>query len=80
MSGTSRKPKHGSKAETRSIMGVDTWLEAWCIYASALTAAKPQLALDLFRYLNYIVLASHRFKLYACLQYDTHADQAKYGL
>ena len=61
-------------------MGVDTWLEAWCIYASALTAAKLQLALDLFRYLNYIVLASHRFKLYACLQYDTHAVQAKYGL
>ena len=52
-------------------MGLDTWLEAWCVYASVLTAVKPRLAPDMFRYLNYIVLASRRFKPYAWLQYDT---------
>ena len=71
MTGALSKPKRGSKAETRGITGLDTWLEAWCVYASVLTAAKPQLAPDLFRYLNYIVLASRRFKPYAWLQYDT---------
>ena len=71
MPGAVSKPKHRGKTETRGIMGLDTWLKARCIYASALTAVKPQLAPDMFRYLNYIVLASRRFRPYAWLQYDT---------
>ena len=68
MTGAFSKSKHSGKTEARGITGLDTWLKAWCVYASVLTAAKPQLAPDLFRYLNYIVLASCRFKPYVWLQ------------
>ena len=71
MTGTLSKPRHSSNDKTRGITDLDTWLKAWCVYASVLTAATPQLVPDLFRYLNYIVLASCRFKPYAWLQYDT---------
>lgn len=70
MTGVLRKPKSGHKPEPRGITGLDTWLEAWCVFASVLTAAKPRLAPDLFRYQNYIILASRRFQPHAWLQYD----------
>ena len=70
MSGVLKKPKSGHKPEPRGITGLDTWLEAWCVFASVLTAAKPRLAPDLFRYQNYIILASRRFQPHAWLQYD----------
>ena len=58
LTGMLSKPKHSSKVETRSITGLDTWLKAWCMYASVLTATKPQLAPDLFRYLTELHCAS----------------------
>lgn len=70
MTGVLRKPKSGHKPEPRGITGLDTWLEAWCVFASVLTAVKPRLAPDLFRYQNYIILASRRFQPHAWLQYD----------
>ena len=70
MAGVLRQPKSGHEPEPRGITGLDTWLDAWCIFASVLTAVKPRLAPDLFRYQNYIVLASRRFQPHAWLQYD----------
>ena len=71
MSGVLKKPKSGHKPEPRGITGLDTWLEAWCVFASVLMAAKPRLAPELFRYQNYnIILASWRFQPHAWLQYD----------
>ena len=52
------------------ITGLDTWLEAWSIYAGVLVSYKPELAPDLFRYQNFITQQSRRFKAYAWLQYD----------
>ena len=57
-------------ARTRPITGLDTWLEAWSIYAGVLVSYKPELAPDLFRYQNFITRQSRRFKPYAWLQYD----------
>ena len=65
MAGALRQPKSGHKPEPRDTTGLDTWMEAWCIFVSVLIAAKPRLAPDLFRYQNYIVLASRRFQPHA---------------
>ena len=40
------------------------------MFASVLTVAKPRVAPDLFRYQNYIILASRQFQPHAWLQYD----------
>ena len=57
-------------ARTRAITGLDTWLEAWSLYAGVLVSFQPELAPDLFRYQNFITRQSRRFKVYAWLQYD----------
>ena len=65
--------KHGGSrksAHTKPITGLDTWLEAWSVFAGALVSYKPQLAPDLFRYQGFITRTSRRFKAYAWLQYD----------
>ena len=62
--------KKGKATRTRPITGLDTWLEAWSIYAAVLAAYKPKLAPDLFRYQCFITRQSRRFKTYAWLQYD----------
>ena len=65
--------KHGGSrksAHTKPITGLDTWLEAWSVFAGALVSYKPQLAPDLLRYQGFITRTSRRFKAYAWLQYD----------
>lgn len=57
-------------ARTRSITGLDTWLEAWSVFAGVLVSYKPELAPDLFRYQSFITRSSRRFQAYAWLQYD----------
>ena len=39
MTGLLGKSKSGHKPEPRGITSLDTWLEAWCVFASVLTAA-----------------------------------------
>ena len=58
-------------SSTRSITGLELWLEAWSIYAAVLSSHKPQLAPQLFQYQAFITRSSSRFQLYAWLQYDT---------
>ena len=65
ITGVLRKPKSSHKPEPQGISSLDTWLEAWHVFASVLTAAKPRLAPDLFRYQNYVVLASRHFQPHA---------------
>ena len=71
LSGCSSRNSGGRKfASTKPITGLDTWLEAWSIYASVLVLYKPELAPDLFRYQGFITRSSRRFQAYAWLQYD----------
>ena len=65
MAGALRQPTSGHKPEPWDITNLDMWMEAWCIFASVLIAAKPRLAPDLFRYQNYIFLASWHFQPHA---------------
>ena len=69
MVGYSNKTK--KSAQARLITNLDAWLEAWSLYATVLTAAKPRLAPDLFKYQSFITRASRRFQPYAWLQYDS---------
>ena len=55
---------------TRSIAGLESWLEAWSIYAAVLSSHKPHLAPQLFPYQAFITRSSCRFQPYAWLQYD----------
>ena len=57
-------------SSTRSITGLESWLEAWSIYAAVLSSHKPHLAPDLFQYQAFITRSSCRFQPYAWLQYD----------
>ena len=57
-------------SSTRSITGLESWLEAWSIYAAVLSSHKPHLAPDLFQYQDFITMSSCRFQPYAWLQYD----------
>ena len=59
-----------SRKAARTITGLDTWLEAWCIYVGVLVSYYPELASDLFRYQSFIARSSRRFQPYAWLQYD----------
>ena len=67
--GKSAKTKKAT--QTRHIASLDTWLEAWTLYATVLTNAKPQLAPELFKYQAFITKTSQRFQPYAWLQYDS---------
>ena len=71
MSGLASKSSHGrGSAHTRRITGLDTWLEAWSLFAAVQTSAKPYLAPDLFKYQSFIARASYKFQVHAWLQYD----------
>ena len=72
LSGSSAKSGSSRKsARTRHITSLDTWLEAWSLYAAVLAAHKPALAPELFKYQSFITPSSRRFQPYAWLQYDT---------
>ena len=58
------------RARPNLIHNLDTWLEAWSVFAGVLTAHKPQLAPDLFSYQAFISRSSRKFHSYAWLQYD----------
>ena len=51
---------------------MDTWLEAWSLYATVLADAKPHQASQLFQYQSFITRTSQKFHPYAWLQYDYH--------
>ena len=53
-----------------SLSRVDTWLEAWSVYATVLLSYKPELAPDLFHYQGFITRSSRLFQAYTWLQYD----------
>ena len=57
--------------QTQHIANLDTWLEAWTLYAIVLATAKPQLAPELFKYQAFITRTSQRFQPYTWLQYDS---------
>ena len=69
MAGHSNKSK--KSAQARLITSLDTWLEAWSLYATVLATVKPHVAPDLFKYQSFITRASRRFQPYAWLQYDS---------
>ena len=71
MTGSSaNKRGAGKKALTRQITDLETWLEAWSIYACMLAATKPTLAPELFRYQKFIAKTSRTYEVYAWLQYE----------
>ena len=59
----------GKSAKKKATL--DTWLEAWTLYATVLATTKPQLAPELFKYQTFITRMSQRFQPYAWLQYDS---------
>ena len=60
-----------SKRATLSpIAGLDSWLEAWSIYASVVCAYTPNVAPQLFKYQAFISRCSAKFLPHAWLQYD----------
>ncbi len=63
-SSSSRVANSRKAARTRPITCLDTWLEAWSIYAGVRTSYNPELAPELFRYQTFITRASRRFKLF----------------
>ena len=69
MAGKSSKSRRAT--QSRCITSLDTWLEAWSLYATVLAAAKPQIAPDLFKYQSFITRTSRRFQTYAWPQYDS---------
>ncbi len=71
LSGSTRSSRSSRSHSTRSITGLDTWLEAWSIYAAVLTSYKPDLATGLFQYQAFITRSSCRSQPYAWLQYDS---------
>ena len=71
LSDVRKLPILSKSAQARLITNLDTWLEAWSLYATVLTVAKPRLAPDLFRYWSFITRASRIFQPYAWLQYDS---------
>ncbi len=70
LSGSASSSRSSRSRSTRPITGLDTWLEAWSIYAAVLSTSKPHLAADLFQYQAFITRSSRRFRPYAWLQYD----------
>ena len=69
MAGKSTKSRRAT--QSRCITNLDTWLEAWSLYATVLVTAEPHLAPDLFKYQGFITRTSRRFQTYAWLQYDS---------
>ena len=55
---------------TRKVEDMDTWLEAWSIFAAIFTAAHPSRAHELFAYQHTILKASRKFKFSAVSEYD----------
>jgi hypothetical protein len=71
-SGSSAQRGRGKRsAHARPITGIDTWLEAWSLFAGVLSSFKPKLAPALFKYQSFITRSSQRFQTYAWLQYDS---------
>ena len=68
MAGKSTKSRRAT--QSRCITSLDTWLEAWSLYATVLAAAKPHLAPDLLKHPSFIIRTSQKFQTYAWLQYD----------
>ena len=60
----------GGKASANRIASLDTWLQAWSLFASVLSTRKPALAPELFSYQAFISRSSSKFQSYAWLQYD----------
>ena len=60
----------GGKASANLITGLDTWLQAWSLFASVLSSHKPHLAPDLFSYQSFVARSSGKFQSYAWLQYN----------
>ena len=52
--GSARASRTNRSLSTRCITGLDTWLEAWSIFASVLSDHKPKLAAQLFQYQGFI--------------------------
>ena len=63
-----KSAKSRKATQTRHIANLDTWLEAWTLYATVLANAKPQLTPELFIYQAFITKTSQRFQPYDLLQ------------
>ena len=71
-----RKRRHSNAADktpqrASDIVDFESWIEAWSVYASALTSYYPHLAPRLFQYQHFITLKSRTFQTKAWLRYDT---------
>ena len=63
------------KSNSQAVASLDTWLEAWSLYAGALASQLPSLAHDLFAYQGFISRNSQKFQPHAWLSYDTRFRQ-----
>ena len=63
------------KSNSQAVASLDTWLEAWSLYAGALASQFPSLAPDLFAYQGFISRKSRKFQPHAWLSYDTRFRQ-----
>ncbi len=59
-----------SQMRKTPILSLDTWLEAWSLFAEVLSKHRPHLAPSLFHYQAFISRTSQRFQPSAWLQYD----------
>ena len=70
VAGGERLTSHSRRKPLAPISSLESWLQAWSIFAEVLSAAKPHLASHLFKYQAFIVRSSQRFHQHAWLQYD----------
>ena len=66
------KPRSRNRRPVAPIASLQSWLQAWSIFAEVLSAASPRVAPKLWRYQAFIVRSSQRFQPHAWLQYDLH--------
>ena len=76
MTGFTTKRNTKTKSNTTCITGLDSWLEAWSLYAGVLTTSNPQIAPDLFQYQTFITRSIRRF-LSSFRAYWLSADATK---
>ena len=61
---------HSRHKPVAPITSLETWLQAWSIFAEVLSVARSGMSPLLFRYQSFIIRSSLRFQTHAWLQYD----------
>ena len=61
---------HSRSKPVAPITSLETWLQAWSIFAEVRSVARPGMSPLLFRYQSFIIRSSLHIQTHAWLQYD----------